>query len=193
MKKELIVDVENDLLQDATQVLGRVGIDMQTAVKIFLMRLVKEQNLSFLLTNSHQYQAIAGGPKNTTQTIQPKIETIEKGNMTKAKAISLLRSNGVSFTGSVTFASKNRTVNNYWANPDFDVLETDWYLILNDWIKEELHLFLIPANSIQKHELIARNDLKNKVDLQIMYDDTTFTDIRSELSFKKYFVKKLSY
>ena len=93
----------------------------------------------------------------------------------------------------VSFSSKNRTANNYWSNPSYDCLNSDWFLILNDWQTNELHLFKIPARSFNRYNLVARADQPHLIDLQIAYRDPTFTDNRSGCSFKKYYVKTIKY
>lgn len=117
----------------------------------------------------------------------------EKDKMTKSKAIIIFKNENIKLNKNITYASKNRSVDRYWANPNFDVLEEDWYLILNDSICGELHLFRIPKKEISFDKLIPRNDKKNLIDLQIMYGDTTFTDMRSKLGFERYFVKTVKY
>ena len=93
----------------------------------------------------------------------------------------------------ITFASKNRAVANYWANPSFDVLDVDFTLILNDVVGRKLFLFIIPAYSINRSQLISRSDKPDLIDLQIMYGDETFTDNRSKYSFSKFLITELKY
>ena len=96
-------------------------------------------------------------------------------------------------TDTITFASKNRAVANYWANPSFDVLDVDFTLILNDVVGRKLFLFIIPAYSINRSQLISRSDKPDLIDLQIMYGDETFTDNRSKYSFSKFLITELKY
>ena len=97
-----------------------------------------------------------------------------------------IKSKEFKITRNNTFASKNRASNFYWANPQFDVLEQDWYLILNDWYKKELHLFRTPAYALAANALASRSDNEDKIDLQIIYNDSTFTDSRSKISFANF-------
>ena len=93
-----------------------------------------------------------------------------------------------------TYASKNKTNYTYWANPQFSLLRQNWYLILNDWPNRTLYLFLIPANSISPDELMPRKDKPDIIDLEIYYNDPTFTDSRKKLvSFLKYKVDEMNY
>ena len=105
----------------------------------------------------------------------------------------LFRERGYLLSRNTTFASNNRTTSHYWANPSFDTLEDDWYLILHDRQNQELHLFKIKAGAIDASELVCRNDRKDRIDLQIYYNDPTYRDSRSKLSFSKFLIADIVY
>jgi hypothetical protein len=105
----------------------------------------------------------------------------------------MFRERGKYIDKNVTYSSKNRTTYNYWANPEFSVLKEDWTLILNDWVNLKLYLFRIPAKAISPQELVARNDKPNLIDIQILEDNSSFVDRRSEYSFRKYLVDEINY
>lgn len=178
----ILENIDNDLLCEAEKVLECMGVDVSTAIKMLFKKIVNEKDISFLLT------------KVSMQT-KTQVSSTEKSTlkMTKNKAIYLFNSKGYKLGRNITFASKNKTAYNYWANPDVSILSSDWYLILNDWNKQELHLFYIPKNSISEFEVMPRSDKKNQIDLQIMYDDSSFTDTRSKLSFRKYLKETINY
>ena len=111
----------------------------------------------------------------------------------KSNAVVRFKEYGCAISKNVTFASSNRATNNYWANPPFDVLKQDWYLILHDRQKRELHLFAVPAGAVDAAELVCRSDREDRVDLQIYYNDPTYTDSRSKVSFAKFLVKSILY
>ncbi|MBQ9083633.1 MAG: hypothetical protein IJY28_09075 [Clostridia bacterium] len=175
MPKFLLVD--SLLSKEVQSVLDEVGIDIDTVIKMTLKRIARDGSVAFLLAEN--------GTARTGAT--------EERRMTKGQAVSLFQAQGVSLTRNVTFASKNRTANNYWNNPTFDVLAQDWYLILNDWANRELHLFCVPAGAIRPEELVCRGDQQDRIDLQIRYGDPTFTENRSKLQFAKYRVQGLNY
>lgn len=195
MEKQIALSIDNELVNIAIDVLEEIGLDIQSAVKIFLKRIAREKSLSFLLSDSN---AAAIKPQHET-TPRKEVFTQETviapsvRDMTKSVAIRLFRTEGVNLNRNITFASKNRGAYNYWANPEFDMLKNDWYIILNDWAKKELHLFLIPANTIKTSQLTPRNDKDYLVDLQIMYNDNSFSDNRSGYSFAKHLIKQISY
>ncbi|WP_165069528.1 hypothetical protein [Desulfovibrio sp. ZJ200] len=107
----------------------------------------------------------------------------------------LFQKNGINLhkPNDFTKASKNKSNNVYWANPNISVLEQDWELILNDWINKELHYFFIPANSIQLSELKVRSDNPDKINLNIQYKDQKYSDRGSNISFKKWHIKTIKY
>ena len=180
--------VDEQLLRDAEQILEEIGLDATAVAKMALKRVVRDGGISFLVTDVPRIEVQA--PAETVAPI-PVIE--ETGRINKSAATNLFRRNGISTNGNVTFASKNKAGNYYWANPLFEALKQDWYLILNDWIKKELHLFKIPAQSLHESDLLPRADNEEKIDLQIAYNDATYTDGRSKVSFDRFHVKSISY
>ena len=177
MPKFILMD--SKLSKDVEEVLNEVGIDMDTVIKMTLKRIVRDRSIAFL----------TAGPVAAPAEEAPKPER----KITKNQAVSLFEAKGVRFSRNITFASKNRGAHNYWANPDFGVLETDWYLILNDWMKRELHLFVGPGNALRPEDLVCRGDQHDRIDLQICYDDPTYTDNRSKVHFARFLVRDLKY
>ena len=179
--------IDEQLLQEADRVLEEIGLDAGAVAKMALKRVVREGSISFLVADAPKIEV----PSPTMPT-SGNVNT-EPGKITKSTAINLFKSHKVETNRNVTFASKNKAGNYYWANPMFDVLAQDWYLILNDWIKKELHMFKIPAQAIKASEMVCRADNEEKVDLQVTYNDATFTDSRSKISFLKFLVKSIQY
>lgn len=174
--------IDKNLVTEAERVLENIGLDITTVTKIMLKKIINEGNINFLMTKA-----------NTTKPTSTKSTDSTISKMTKSKAINLLKNEGIEFYGITTFASKNSSAYNYWANPESSVLDTQWNLILNDWINQEIHLFIIPKNSLDTASIVFRADKKNQIDLQIMYDDKLFTDNRSKISFARYLVKTIKY
>ena len=201
--QKIIFELDENLIKEAETILDNEGLDLDVAMHMFLKRIVKEQTISFLLRNNSKN--INSTEKmleviEPTPTISPSYQSFsfipdntDRGNMTKSLAIRLLRGNGFNVGKNVTYASKNRGAYNYWANPAFEMLSNDWDIILNDWANKKIYLFTIPANSIKNYQLTPRSDKNYLIDLQIMYNDVTFTDNRSGVSFEKYLVAELQY
>ena len=203
---QIHVEVNEKDLQIAQEICTDAGIDILISIRMFLRRMVKEKSIAFLFSNALPTTSsilISENRETQNPAIAEKQETIlpstfrenlsDLKDMTKSRAIRLLIEHGFSVGKNVTFASKNRGAYNYWANPEFTLLDNDWNLILNDWINRKLYLFLIPKNSISKNELVSRTDKRYLIDLQIMYRDSTFTDNRSRFSFAKYLVGEIDY
>lgn len=186
---DTFVRVDGTLAKEAEKILNEVGIDLRSVVNMTLKRIVREGNITFLMPTM--------APNTPEPAAQKTAYSLgERGNghvIEKSQAIALFAAQGISFNRNVTFASKNRSGYHYWANPYFSALDQNWYLILNDWIKGELHLFMIPAHAIDKRFMVSRVDLREKIDLQIGYNDPTFTDNRSRQSFAKYLVMSIRY
>ena len=115
-------------------------------------------------------------------------------NITKSESIRLIRESGVNIDGRfTTFASQNNGSDTYWANPSFEALEADRWIVLNDRERQTLHLFFIPRNTFNGRNLIPRADKPNLVDIQIDYHSHDFIDIRSKISFRRFLQKSIQY
>lgn len=119
-------------------------------------------------------------------------ESKKNDGMDKKKAIALFHQNGYNLCSNVTFSSKTGP-DYYWGNPQIKFLQRDWNLILKDQINKKLYLFRIHANAIHLSQIKTRSDQPNKIDLQIQYKDLAFTDKRSGVSFRPFFIKELDY
>lgn len=181
--------VDEQLLRDAERILEEIGLDASAVTKMALKRVVRDGSISFLVADVPRIEVQA--PVEAVPA--PPATDMGSGRINKSAATNLFRRNGVYANNNVTFASKNKAGNYYWANPLFDALKQDWYLILNDWIKKELHLFMIPEQALKESDLVSRSDNEEKIDLQIAYNDATFTDGRSKVSFVEFLVKSISY
>ncbi len=186
MSKQVVLDFDDQIFEQANDVFESIGLDFRSATNMFLKRVIKDGSISFLFSQK---------TVSTTERVADNefLSPLDKGEMTKYRAIRLFSSRGYKLGKHITFASKNRSAYNYWANAVYDMLDNDWYLILNDWINKVLYLFFIPAHSIKAEELTPRSDKPYLVDLQIMYNDTTFTDNRSGYSFNKFLVETINY
>ena len=178
MTEQINIEVEETLYKEVNNILEDIGQNVQGIIKMCFKRIEKEKSISFLLSNY----------------CVPETSNIPsvKGDMTKNKATRLFLAKGIRIESEVTFASKNRSAYNYWANPKFYLLKDNWNLILNDWIKRRIYLFKIPKGTFLIEDFKQRGD-RPEIDLQIMYNDTTFTDNRSGISFLKFIVDEISY
>ena len=189
--KKIIIEVQEDTLDQATGVLEDLGLDVESAVRMFLKRVVKDQSVAFVLPSANAVRA----PQPIVERVAPQTETVktDRGEMRKTLAVKMFRERGRYIDKNVTYSSKNRTTYNYWSNPNFAFLNEDWTLILNDWVKHKLYLFRVPRNSISDSELVGRNDQPDLIDIQIQDDNPNFVDIRSGFSFRQFLVDQIDY
>ena len=189
--KKITLEVQGETLDQATAILEDLGLDVESAVRMFMKRLVKERSVAFLLSSVSN--VAVQRYETESATTQTEMVKVDRGEMRKGLAMKLFRERGKYIDKNVTYSSKNRTTYNYWANPDFSVLKGDWTLILNDWVNRKLYLFRIPAKTISANELIARNDKPNLIDIQILEDNPSFVDRRSEYSFRRFLIDQIDY
>lgn len=170
-------------------ILEETGIDFETAIRMFLKKIIREGNILFLFNNIEN--EIVASEKLPIF----KRRDVVLNRMTKSIARSLFIKEGEQLkrNDTISFASKNKTTNVYWSNPLFEYLDDEWHLILHDNINRKLFLFYIPAGSIDNNALEKRADSNDKIDLQIMYGDPTFTDTRSGYSFLKFYKRSIDY
>lgn len=209
---KISIEINDDLYCQAESIFVDAGIDSDTAIKMFFKRVVNEGSFAFLLQNRQgekedllvdnvkRHMARPRRLYNNESSVEGYVDRVadikENGNfdrIRKGNAVRLLRSKGYDLYDTITFASKNTGAYNYWANPDSYYTKHNWSLILNDWKERKLYLFNIPANSISDNMIVVRADKPDKIDLQIMYNDVTFTDNRSGISFAKFFVGEVKY
>ena len=188
---KIIIEIQDEVLHQATEIIEELGLDVESSIRVFLKRIVRDQSLAFILSNSNgnviSNQVVEGG------VLKAEAPKIDRGEMRKSLAMKMFRERGKYIDKNITYSSKNRTTYNYWANPDFAVLEEDWTLILNDWVNRKLYLFRIPAKTISATELKARNDKPNLIDIQILEDNPNFVDRRSEYCFRRFLVDEIDY
>ncbi len=189
--EKLTIEINENVLKQATEVLEDLGMDVQGAIRMFMKRIVREQSVAFVLPDNSNNIVPQGLVVATPEQIVT--EKVDKGEMRKTLAIKLFKSRGQYIDRNVTYSSKNRTTYNYWSNPNFSFLEEDWSFILNDWVNRKLYLFKIPKNSIRYSQLTARNDQPELIDIQIFEDDPTFTDKRSDYSFRQFLADEVNY
>lgn len=189
--KEIKVNVSDSLIDSVHEVIEPLDMDIEMVIKMLLNRISRERNLGFLLPNAIRKEQSKSVYKDNLLVLKPNDGMVIENavcDMRKSLAISIFKGKGIMFNGKITFASKNRTAYNYWANPPFSILEEQWFLILNDWINRVLYLFKIPSRSILEDDLIARADNNSQIDLQILYNDVNFRDTRSDFMFKQFLI-----
>ena len=147
---------------------------------------------------------ISIGFENEVQSVQPMLtvtssphptfktnkKSEEDGGIGKSKAKKIFEGLGYKIPKNTSYASKNRAADCYWSNPPAFAINSDWYLILDDWKSKILYLFQIPRNAIMPSQLKYRDN--GKIDLRIKYKDPTFADW-SNTRFDRYLKKECKY
>lgn len=113
-------------------------------------------------------------------------------SLSKSDAIALCKQNGINIIGVITFSSENASSRKFWANPSKKYLLQNWWLLINDISRRQLHVFYIPGNSIQENQICLRSDKPDLIDLQIINVNSVFEDSRSKIKFDKWYLKSIS-
>lgn len=179
-------EIDDNTINKANQILEEEGMSIDYAINILLRKIIKEGTIGFLFSHSKSVSNY-----EDSQVIKTNISPTT--SMTKSIAKRMFIMNGYQVSNNLNFASENKATRNYWMNPSIDVLEEDWDFILHDKTNRTLHLFKVPKNSLYKDVLFVRPDIPNLIDIHIAYNDPTFSDNRSEISFKPFYQGTIEY
>ena len=118
------------------------------------------------------------------------------GKRAKQDALAFLEEQNISVGKKVTYAVKQSDKNEFWANPKKDLLNHEWWLILNNNEIMELIVLKIPKNtlkleSISESGLMIRTDKTDLLDLNI--NTGSLVDRKSKVDFSPYVIKKIKY
>lgn len=132
------------------------------------------------------------------EMFQTKYDEKELNKIKPNEAISICQKNGLNITENNNFASLDKSGRYYGINPNYTNLNSDWWLMLNDWKLKQLHVFKIPKNSISKNDLVPRSDKMYMINLLIMNgqdfeDKTGHSKYGQGIYFKKYLAKTIRY
>ncbi|MCL2564003.1 MAG: type I restriction enzyme HsdR N-terminal domain-containing protein [Oscillospiraceae bacterium] len=190
----------NQKIESAKNI-GRIGDEITSELVIDLLRSYfadkycaaeSEQAIEEFNVTITPKKIVVATPINSLPLLNPLVDKKEN-LLTRAGAVELCSSNGLDVVGNFTLARRNKSGPYFWANPSITYLLKDWWLLLNDHRKNELHVFKIPANSIVANKVKRRNDKPNLMDMQIRCDDNSFQDTRSKTRFIDWFLKTIKY
>jgi hypothetical protein len=190
--KILEMGLYNRIINSNNLEITKTSLIKQLREELFIMDNIAETMVLLLIGVLRDKRYLSQINKKPPEPEPPLPKNLEN-NLTKNKAIELCRANGFNVIGRITFASKNKTQHLYWSNPNIEFLEHNWWLLLNDYIHHQLHIFYIPANSIRRNQIKVRADIPDKIDLDIKYEDDLFEDNRSGIQFSRWFINTLSY
>lgn len=183
------IEINEDVYILAKKIIEDEGVGFNYAINIFLKKIIKEKSIGFLFEKNYNDKTEI---KQISQE-DNKLEMVNINKMTKSVAKRLFIDKGFKISNNYIFASENSATHIYWANMHYSILFQDWSLVLNDKSNKKLYLLFIPAETFNINDLVVRADKTEVVDLQIAYNDPTFTDNRSKISFSKYIVKTINY
>ncbi len=114
----------------------------------------------------------------------------------KKEVMNFLSENGITVSKNMNYAKRQEKRTVFWINPNTNVLEKDWDLVLNNQFDNEIIVLHIPAKSLQLKNgeikgLIVRHDKPDKIDLTI--SDDTLVDQRSKCDFSVFVVNRIKY
>lgn len=185
----LIISVDDNLKLEVEQIFDSEGLDLNTAINMFLKKVCKVGSIGFLFNNSDN----SNNNNLHTQTLTQQVNNVEIDKMKKSIAKRLFENDGNVVYDNYVFSSENNSTHIFWANFHYKNLEHDLSLVLNDKTRKVIHLFNIPAKKFARQDFVMRADQPDVIDLQISYNDPTFTDNRSNNSFSPYLIKSLNY
>jgi hypothetical protein len=178
IKKEISIELIHDLL--LKHFLGRFDKKLfNEAIKCF--------DISVSIKNSVYIERTSDRVISINQT-----KVFNGNDLSKSEAIELCKKSGLNVNGVITFSSENSSSRKFWANPSKKYLSYNWWLILNDISKKQLHVFNIPSNSINENQINLRSDKPDLIDFQIIVENNVFIDSRSKLNLNKWYLKSIS-
>ncbi len=204
--EKVSISVEERIISEAGHILEGICMDVEMAVKVFLRRVMKDKSIAFLInttaTNkeddslnnkkekSSTEKTIGLTTVNPVDNFTPDFSNLSGDEMSKSIALSMFRKEGLKIGKNITYASSKSS---YYANPKYECLVENWWIILNDRKREIIYLLYVPAGELAASDLEGLKNSVEKATILIRYNDPTFTDLRSEISFEKYFVKSIQY
>ena len=180
--KEITLELDDVVYEKAKKQFEELGVDIKPGL-VYLIEEFVDENSVDCKSNKRQ--------KMTNNEIQ-------SHKLTKAIAVNLFYGFGEIIDSSYcTFSSRGdigkSNYNFFWANPNIQLLNNDWYLILNDKYLKKMYLMKIPANSVDKSDVRTRTDKNFLIDLRIQCDDLKFTDLASGFQVHKFLVATINY
>ena len=207
IKKYVEIEIDEGRYNEFVQMANRSGRTLNQCIQKMINRSIYEHNLDWLFYGEEEeFNA------NKQEIYAPKVADINhktvdfdvekyfipytnNSKSLKKEAIKIFnrRMGYHLYNWNTTFSSRQDDLDVYWSNPNVELLESDWYFILNDKINKKFHLLYIPAKSIASNQLVKRADIPTLYDIQIIAGNTNFRDMRSNFYFGKYLVDTVSY
>ena len=90
--KKILIEVQEDTLDQATGILEDLGLDVESAVRMFLKRVVKDQSVAFVLPSANTVRVA----HPVVERVVPQAESVkvDRGEMRKSLAMKMFRERG---------------------------------------------------------------------------------------------------
>jgi len=197
--------IEANLISKASQI-GRLDCDnknMGNKQKVTKFRAVElEQYLEealFLLELIGVNVFCEPTAKKTKSKLIPSVKNstkTQKEIREKKEALEFLKEKGISTGKNVNYSKRMESRAEFWIEPRRTVIDTDWYMVLNNQFINELIVLHIPENTFslkteESNGLVLRRDNTARIELNISVE--TLIDRTSKCSFKEYEVARIKY
>ena len=117
---------------------------------------------------------------------------VEENRLTRTEAKEICIKNNVAIGKNFSLSNRTQQGDTFSNTIPVEKLSQDFWLLLNDQVVNELHIFKVPANSIPINEMYVRSD-KPSIFMMINCDDETFEDRRSGVTFDSWFMKTIKH
>lgn len=165
--------------------------------EVYLRQYLDEALFLLQLIGITVFSGIKTGEDNSLiKTIDVKT-ILAVGKRAKSEALKYLSEKGILLDNkTTTYANRQEEKYECWANPQKSLLDSDWNIVLNNNIENELVLLSVPAHTFKLKDnstygLIVRKDKPELIDLKL--DLETYIDKRSGQDFSKFVVDKIKY
>lgn len=155
---------------------------------LFLLELIGINVFSEIEIKKHRREFIS-----SIEDVTEKQKNIRE----KKEAVRFLQEKGISVNSkNMNYAKLQANSPYFWLNPNVRSLDSDWDLILNNQVKNEIIVLRIPAGAFKLKDsnnlgLVTRHDIPKKLDLKIAED--SLIDQASKCCFAQYCVKRVKY
>lgn len=128
-------------------------------------------------------------------TTDPRVR-LKLGTRAKGDAIRYLKEQGIGLSAATSYSKLQSNGEEFWLNPQAELLKADWSIILNDTTAGRLIVLSVPAGSLSLAQagrpgLSPRSDKPDLIDLHIRLD--SLTDRASGIDFSPFLSATLPY
>ena len=207
--KNNTLDCDNKTGGNATKVsnMQKIKLDQHIEESILLLEIIGINVLSELPKNTQQKSILApkNKPNNKAQTqntpfdLYAELQLCDKNkNKKKNPTLTFLKLQGITFGSNLTYAGSQKDKNIFWANPNVNILNSDWDIVLNNYSTREIICIKIPANTFtykDKNNNIGFKTRVKKDTLQLDFNVTQdkFVDIYSKYDLSPYITDRIKY